>query len=192
MGDPFPRYPEDVIDGDEPTYAPTKSDHSLLAAERGTQHTKRLETDADNNLYVNVAEGSIDVTVGEVEIKNDSGNPVPVSGAVVATPGANYHRVDTYVSTSSGVIISCTSGAARSFGVLVVGTAAAADLWDVRLEGSLDGVNFTQIMQHTTQTGNSVHLWSGSVLSPSLYIRSRCATLTLGSASNIVVTILGS
>lgn len=82
MGDPFPRYPEDVIDGDEPTFAPTKSDHSLLAAQRGTHKTKRLETDADNNLYVNVAQGSIDVTVGEVEVKNDAGNPVPVSGTV--------------------------------------------------------------------------------------------------------------
>lgn len=82
MGDTFPRYPDEVAGGDEPTYPPKNSlDHSLLAAERGTQQTHRLETDANNNLYVNVAEGSIDVTVGEVEIKNDVGNPVPVSDA---------------------------------------------------------------------------------------------------------------
>lgn len=78
MGDLFPE-PFANAGGDEVTTAPVKGDRSLLAAERGTQKTSRLETDSSGNLYVNVAEGSIDVTVGEVEIKNDVGNPVPVS-----------------------------------------------------------------------------------------------------------------
>ena len=81
MGDSFPTYPADVAGGDEPTHAPTKGDRSLLAAERGTQQTRRLETDPDNNLYVNVASGTITATIGEVEVKNDAGNPIPVSDA---------------------------------------------------------------------------------------------------------------
>ena len=54
MGLLFPNYPEN-IQGDEPTYAPTKSDRTLLGAERGTQLSRRLETDSDPNLYVRIA-----------------------------------------------------------------------------------------------------------------------------------------
>lgn len=78
MGDSFPE-PFANAGGDEVTTAPVKGDRSLLAAERGTQQTRRLETDADSNLFVNVAAGTIVATIGEVEIKNDVGNPVPVS-----------------------------------------------------------------------------------------------------------------
>ena len=55
MGLEWPKYPTDVQGGDEPTHAPTKNDRSLLGAQRGTQQTRRLETDADSNLYVSVA-----------------------------------------------------------------------------------------------------------------------------------------
>lgn len=55
MGDTFPQYPNEVQDGDEVTHAPNKGDRSLLGAERGTQYTRRLETDADRNLFVHVA-----------------------------------------------------------------------------------------------------------------------------------------
>lgn len=55
MGDTWPNYPGDVQGGDEPTHSPTKSQNSLLGAERGTQQTRRLETDPDSNLYVRIA-----------------------------------------------------------------------------------------------------------------------------------------
>lgn len=55
MGLNFPNYPEH-IQGDEPTYAPTKSDHTLLGSERGTQLSRRLETDPARNLYVHLAD----------------------------------------------------------------------------------------------------------------------------------------
>lgn len=54
MALPFPNYPENV-GGDEPTLAPTKNDRAILGAERGTQFARRIETDADRNLYVRVA-----------------------------------------------------------------------------------------------------------------------------------------
>lgn len=50
----WPNYPENV-GGDEPTVAPTKNDRAILGAERGTQFSRRLETDVDRNLYVRVA-----------------------------------------------------------------------------------------------------------------------------------------
>lgn len=50
----FPNYPENV-GGDEPTVAPTKNDRAILGAERGTQFTRRIETDANRNVYVRIA-----------------------------------------------------------------------------------------------------------------------------------------
>jgi len=58
MASGYPKYPDDVAGGDEPTFSPAKSQNSLLAAERASQKTKRLETDGQNNLYVNLAQDS--------------------------------------------------------------------------------------------------------------------------------------
>lgn len=55
MGYTWPNFPLDVQGGDEVTFAPTKNDRSLLGAERGTQFTRRLETDISRNLFVNIA-----------------------------------------------------------------------------------------------------------------------------------------
>jgi len=55
VGQNWPRYPSDVNDGDEPSHSPNKSHKSLLGTERGTDYTRRLETDSNNNLFVNVA-----------------------------------------------------------------------------------------------------------------------------------------
>lgn len=51
----FPKYPGDVSDGDEHSHSPHKTHDSLLATERGTDYTRRIETDANRNVYVNVA-----------------------------------------------------------------------------------------------------------------------------------------
>jgi hypothetical protein len=77
------------------------------------------------------------------------------------------------------------------FAVQVKGTGAAATTWDVRLEGSLNGTNFSQILAHTNTTGDGAVLWSGATSSVSRYFRSRCAGLVLGTATNVVVSILG-
>lgn len=55
MGKPFPKYPGDVQDGDEPSHSPNKTHKSILGVERGTDSTRRLEMDAAGNAYVNMA-----------------------------------------------------------------------------------------------------------------------------------------
>jgi len=55
MGLDFPKYPIDVSDGDEHAHSPHKTKESLLATQRGTDFTRRIETDPSRNLYVNVA-----------------------------------------------------------------------------------------------------------------------------------------
>lgn len=152
-----------------------------------------------------------DVTVtGSVEIANDVGNPLPVSGTVTANLGtigggatettlaalpsrANSFktRVDAFITTANGTTVDLTTFPLAAYAIQVKGTGAIPSLWDVRLEGSLDGTNFSQILQHTNSTGDGAVLYSGAVLSPSLYFRSRCAGLTLGTATGIVVTVLG-
>jgi hypothetical protein len=54
----FPKYPTDVSDGDEHSHSPHKTHDSILATERGTDFTRRIETDANRNVYVNVAGNS--------------------------------------------------------------------------------------------------------------------------------------
>ena len=58
MGLKWPNFPGDVQDGDEPSFSPTKTQNSLLGAERGTQFTRRLEVDNAHNLYVNIGANS--------------------------------------------------------------------------------------------------------------------------------------
>ena len=58
MGLGFPNYPGDVSDGDERAVSPKKTTDSILATERGTDYTRRIETDDERNLYVHVAKDS--------------------------------------------------------------------------------------------------------------------------------------
>lgn len=129
--------------------------------------------------------GSTDNTIG------NSGFLLIDSARRVVVQQAFSTRADTYTGTGNGTTIDASIKPPKSFSIQVKGTGAAATAWDVRLEGSNDNTNFVQILQHTNLTGDGAMIFSGTVLSPCLYIRSRCAGLTLGSATNIVVTILG-
>jgi hypothetical protein len=99
-------------------------------------------------------------------------------------------RTDTYTATGDGTTIDLTAKPCKSYSLQVKATGAVTS-WDVRLEGSLDNTTFTQILQHTNITGDGVVVFSGNVLSPALYLRSRCAGLVLGVGTNVIVTVLG-
>ena len=99
-------------------------------------------------------------------------------------------RSDTFTTTGNGTIVA-PANPLRVFSITVKGTGAGATSWDVRLEGSIDGVNFTTILQHITASVDGATIYSGGLVSPSLFFRSRVAALSLSPATNIVVTILG-
>lgn len=104
----------------------------------------------------------------------------------------NYKtRSDTFTGTGNGTSVDVSTDPLESYAIQVKGTGAAAGAWDVRLEGSLNGVDFTQILAHTNVDGDGVTKFSGTADSPALYMRSRVSGLTLGAATNIIVTILG-
>lgn len=115
--------------------------------------------------------------------------PVPISGTVSAN-NSFQTTTDTFTTTGNGVTIDSHLAPLKIFSlqVVITGTITA---WDVRLEGSLDNVNFTQILQHTNTTGNGVTVYSGSLLSPSLYFRSRCSGFTGLGGSSLNAIILG-
>jgi hypothetical protein len=101
-------------------------------------------------------------------------------------------RSDTYVAVGDGTALDATTRPWRSFSMQVTGTTAAADDWSVVLEGSLDGVTYATILTHDFDThDDGAMVWGDAVACPVLYLRSRCVSLTLGSATNVVAVILG-
>jgi hypothetical protein len=114
------------------------------------------------------------------------------SGDVNVGVVANLYRSrsDTFTVAGNGTTVNASSTPLKHYSVQVKGTGAAASAWEVRLEASLDGVNFSQVLQHITSTGDGAILWA-TTPAPSLYFRSRCVSVTLGSATNLIVTILG-
>lgn len=109
----------------------------------------------------------------------------------LAAPDSFFSRSDTFTAAGNGVTVNASDRPINSFAIQVVGTGASATAWTVVLEGSLDGTNFTAMLTHNTVTGNGTVLFSGANLFPVNYFRSRCVSVTLGSATNIVVYVLG-
>lgn len=97
----------------------------------------------------------------------------------------NFKTVDTYTTTGTGNIL---QGPNKSFSIQVKGTGTAAGSWSVTLEGSNDGVNFTTIATHSSGDGSTVFT---TATWPCMYFRSNCGSLTLNTATNIVVSIMG-
>lgn len=101
-----------------------------------------------------------------------------------------HSRADTYTTAANGTAVDVSAQGLAAFAIQVKGTGAAATAWNVVIEGSLDGTNYSTIATHvnTAHTDGQV-LWVGASR-PCLYFRSRCVSVTLGSATNIVATIV--
>lgn len=113
-------------------------------------------------------------------------------------------RSQSFISTSFSQAISSATASAftwkqsvgtaplQHFALQVTGTGAAASAWDVRLEGSLDGVKYAPLAQNATGDGDgSIKFSTGTTFSPVNYIRAYVNSLTLGSATKITATVLG-
>jgi hypothetical protein len=100
----------------------------------------------------------------------------------------DFNSADTFTAAGNGVYVA-TAGSVtnlvpyQSFALQVVGTGATATAWDVVLEGSIDGVNYTTLIQHGTADGNGTTKWASDKIVE--YVRTRCVSLTLGTATNI-------
>lgn len=115
-------------------------------------------------------------------------NPLPVAGGFST-------RSDTYTTAANGTTVDCSTKPVRRFALQVKGTGAAASAWNVVLEGSLNNSQFTTILEHSNAgefrnaaDGETVYIDTGA---PWLYFRSRLVSITLGSATNVIATIVG-
>lgn len=115
-------------------------------------------------------------------------NPMP-------TVPAFGTRSDTYTTAANGTTVDVSARPVRRFALQVKGTGAAASAWNVVLEGSLNNTQFTTILEHSNAgefrnaaDGETVYF---DTAVPWLYFRSRLVSITLGSATNVVATIVG-
>lgn len=95
-------------------------------------------------------------------------------------------RSDVFNNVRAGRIIDCSLNPLQNFSLQVSGDKEPTS-WNVSLEGSLDGVNFSNIATHTISFGGVVY----SNLKPIFYFRANVKELILGQASEISVTIIG-
>jgi hypothetical protein len=100
--------------------------------------------------------------------------------------------VDTYTTaTSSGALVNTVRYPSRTYSIEVKSKGGVATAWTVVLEGSLDGVNFTPILTHSTADGDGTTKTTLANLFPMLFYHSRVTSLTLAPATSITVTIVG-
>ena len=114
-------------------------------------------------------------------------NPLPV-GRSFST------RSDTFTAAANGTTVDCSLRPCREFAVQIKCTTATATAWNIVIEGSLNNSQFTTILEHSN-AGEFRNAADGETLyasaGPHLYFRSRCVSVTLGSATDIVTTIVG-
>jgi hypothetical protein len=93
--------------------------------------------------------------------------------------------------TGPSAVVDVSDSPMVTWTLQVVGTAVAATAWVVALEGSVDGINFNEILKHTTLTGDKQNLFSGTTLFLAKYYRINVISLTLGPATSITVSVIG-
>lgn len=74
------------------------------------------------------------------------------------------------------------------FSVMVKGQAAAATAWSLDLQGSIDGANWQQLINHATADVDGVTKFVTD--RPVTHIRLNLASVTLGTATNLIVAAL--
>lgn len=72
-----------------------------------------------------------------------------------------------------------------NFAIQVVGVGGTPTSWDVRLEGTVDGANWTELMLHVTVDGNGTLKFSGANRYPVDAVRFRVNGLTIAPATDI-------
>lgn len=101
------------------------------------------------------------------------------------------NRSDTFTGTGNGTTVNTSDIPVSRFGLQVKGTGAVPTSWQVVLEGSLNSTDFSTILTHQNGINTDGAVVSTGTSAPFRYFRSRVVALTLGSATNIVVHIIG-
>lgn len=108
MGDLRP--PDIDTDGDEGVLSPRSLESSLLAAERGTNKTRRIEVDANGDLHVVLSAGAI--TIAEPVSVDDNGGSLTVDGTVNV---GNFPTVQPVSDNGSSLTVDGTVNVSNAF-----------------------------------------------------------------------------
>lgn len=98
---------------------------------------------------------------------------------------------DLLTGTGPSAVVDVSQSPMVTWTLQITGVPVAASAWSVALEGSTDGINFSEIIKHTTLTGNAVNLYSGTTLFLTKYYRINVILLSLGPASSITASVIG-
>lgn len=101
------------------------------------------------------------------------------------------NRQDTFTAAGLGTSVNVSEVPCNRFALQVKGTGAVPTSWEVVVEGSLNGSQYTTIATHKSGIDADGAVRWQSQATPSKYFRSQVVSLVLGSATNIVVDILG-
>lgn len=96
-----------------------------------------------------------------------------------------------FTSPDESSVVDISESPAISFSVQVIGTGAVATSWDVELHGSLDGLKFESVLHHRTEDGDGAIVTTNGVHKPMSFFKVVVNQLTLGSATNIKVVVVG-
>ena len=162
----------------------------------GNEHPLNCDTTGTLQVtgVVDVIPGAIFEITGEVEVKNDSGNPIPVAISQIGTANRVATVVD-FVVTNDNYTVPATGSSYtneiphRSFAVQVIGVGNTPTAWNVVLEGSIDGTHFTPFLTHTQTLGETI-LWSSANQYASITYRTKLVSVTLTPATSLTVTVL--
>jgi len=91
----------------------------------------------------------------------------------------------------SSAVIDVSDAPMTTWTLQVIGEGGSPTLWEVLLEGSTDGINFSEILKHDTLTGDGVNVFSGTTLFLASYYRVNVTALTLGPATGITANVIG-
>jgi len=112
------------------------------------------------------------------------------AAAIAQLLGAGGRPVNSYSATATGASPSADYSTAvpppSRWALQVVGVGGAPTAWDVYLQWSLDGSNWTNMLRHTnTVDANGDTVGTEDWSFPAAYIRINVVGLTLGAASSI-------
>jgi hypothetical protein len=153
---------------------------------------------ADDVDILDAADATVTVAADEVGGKKHQRMKRTVGADGAATDFIDrYTRQDTFTVAANGTTVDASAQGAKQFSLQVKGTGAAATAWVVVLEISLDNANWTIVLTHRSDESGYVYAAvDGQTIplpyaAPCLYFRTRLVSITLGSATNVVATLLG-
>lgn len=153
---------------------------------QGSSETTQAAVKADLDTIVTNTTGA--ATAAAQATGNASLATIVTNTTGLSNPTSSFIHSDT--ATTTGVQPTQDAGVGnlvKYFSIVVKGTGAVPTLSTVNLEGSLDGTNWTVLLTVTQTLDGQITATPNAF--PVRYFRSNITTLTLGSATNVVIIV---